>query len=94
MHLVNLVLAQNRSRLYILTHGDAQGEAGMESKKMTKQEATQIKRLKSAINQWKEILDKQMNMSADLRNQERAIEAFTFILKLEAEREEIEVYGL
>lgn len=91
---MSLVLALIGIRLYILTHGDARCGAGMESKTMTKQEATQIKRLTSAINQWKEILDKQMNMSADLRNQERAIEAFTFILKLEAEREEIEVYGL
>ena len=54
----------------------------------------QISRLDVVIRQWKEILDKQMNISADLRNQERAIEAFTMLLKLEAEKKEIEIYGL
>ena len=52
-----------------------------------------ISRLNVTIRQWKEILDKQMNISADLRNQERAIEAFTMLLKLEAEKKELEVYG-
>ena len=54
----------------------------------------QISKLDVTIRQWKEILDKQMNISADLRNQERAIEAFTMLLKLEAEKKEIEIYGL
>ena len=54
----------------------------------------QISKLDVVIRQWKEILDKQMNISADLRNQERAIEAFTMLLKLEAEKKEIEIYGL
>ena len=54
----------------------------------------QISKLDVVIRQWKEILDKQMNISADLRNQERAIEAFTMLLKLEAEKKEIEIYGV
>ena len=54
----------------------------------------QISKLDVTIRQWEEILDKQMNISADLRNQERAIEAFTMLLKLEAEKKEIEIYGL
>ena len=54
----------------------------------------QISKLDVTIRQWKEILDKQMNISADLRNKERAIEAFTMLLKLEAEKKEIEIYGL
>ena len=54
----------------------------------------QISKLDVVIRQWKEILDKQMNISADLRNQERAIEAFTMLIKLEAEKKEIEIYGL
>ena len=54
----------------------------------------QISKLDVTIRQWKEILDQQMNISADLRNQERAIEAFTMLLKLEAEKKEIEIYGL
>jgi len=54
----------------------------------------QISKLDVTIRQWKEILDKQMNISADLRNQERAIEAFTMLLKLEAEKKEIEIYGV
>ena len=54
----------------------------------------QISKLDVTIRQWEEILDKQMNISADLRNQERAIEAFTMLLKLEAKRNEIEIYGL
>lgn len=54
----------------------------------------QISKLDVTIRQWKEILDKQMNISADLRNQERAIEAFAMLLKLEAKRKEIEIYGL
>ena len=54
----------------------------------------QISKLDVTIRQWKEILDKQMNISADLRNQERAIEAFTMLLKLEAEKKEIEIYGI
>lgn len=54
----------------------------------------QISKLDVTIRQWKEILDKQMNISADLHNQERAIEAFTMLLKLEAEKKEIEIYGL
>ena len=54
----------------------------------------QISKLDVVIRQWKEILDKQMNISADLRNQEHAIEAFTMLLKLEAEKKEIEIYGV
>ena len=54
----------------------------------------QISKLDVTIRQWKEILDQQMNISADLRNQERAIEAFTMLLKLEAEKKEIEIYGV
>ena len=54
----------------------------------------QISKLDVTIRQWKEIMDKQMNISADLRNQERAIEAFTMLLKLEAEKKEIEIYGV
>ena len=54
----------------------------------------QISKLDVTIRQWKEILDKQMDISADLRNQERAIEAFTMLLKLEAEKKDIEIYGL
>ena len=43
MHPVNLVLALIVIRLYILTHGDAQGEAGTESKKMEKFTTEQLK---------------------------------------------------
>ena len=41
--MLNLVLALITTRLYILTHGDAQGEAGTESKKMEKFTTEQLK---------------------------------------------------
>ena len=47
--MLNLVLALISIRLYILTHGDAQGEAGMESKKMYEWE-TQVDRNAIEIN--------------------------------------------
>ena len=47
-------------------------------------------KLKVTIRQWKEILNKEMAYSADLRNQGRAIDAFTMVLTLEAELAEIE----
>ena len=46
---MNLVLAPIGIRLYLLTHGDAQGEAGMESKKMYEWE-TQVDRNAIEIN--------------------------------------------
>ena len=49
-------------------------------------------KLKVTIRQWKEILNKEMAYSADLRNQERAIDAFTMVLTLEAELAEIECF--
>ena len=49
-------------------------------------------KLKVTIRQWKEILNKEMAYSADLRNQERAINAFTMVLTLEAELAEIECF--
>lgn len=52
-----------------------------------------ITKLDVTIRQWKEILDKQMAISADLRDQARAIQAFTMLMKLEAEKKELEVYG-
>ena len=49
-------------------------------------------KLKVTIRQWKEILNKEMAYSADLRNQSRAIDAFTMVLTLEAELAEIECF--
>ena len=49
-------------------------------------------KLKVTIRQWKEILNKEMAYSADLRNQARAIDAFTMVLTLEAELAEIECF--
>ena len=49
MHPLSLVLALIVIRLYILTHGDAQGEAGTESKKMYEWE-TQVDRNAIEIN--------------------------------------------
>ena len=49
-------------------------------------------KLKVTIMQWKEILNKEMAYSADLRNQARAIDAFTMVLTLEAELAEIECF--
>jgi hypothetical protein len=47
-------------------------------------------KLKVTIKLWKEILNKEMAYSADLRNQQRATDAFSMVLKLEAELFEIE----
>jgi len=52
-----------------------------------------IEKLNVTLKQWKEILDKEMEMSADLRNQGKALQAFKMILKLEGEIKELEVYG-
>lgn len=49
-------------------------------------------KLKVTIRQWKEILNKEMAYSADLRNKERAIDAFTMVMTLEAELAEIECF--
>lgn len=49
-------------------------------------------KLKVTIRQWKEILNKEMAYSADLRNQARATDAFTMVLTLEAELAEIECF--
>ena len=49
-------------------------------------------KLKVTIRQWKEILNKELAYSADLRNQERAIHAFKMVLALESELAEIESF--
>lgn len=77
---------------YYLSHGAQHGAAQIGDKKMTAAEK-KITKLDVTIRQWKEILDKQMAISADLRDQARAIQAFTMLLKLEAEKKELEVYG-
>lgn len=52
-----------------------------------------ISKLKITLRQWEEIISKEMAMSADLRNQERAINAFKAKLEIEAMINELRVYG-
>ena len=40
-------------------------------------------KLNATLNQWKRILNKEMNISADLRNQEKTNQAFKMVIKLE-----------
>lgn len=47
------------------------------------------KKLEIILNQWKEILNKEMSYSPDLRDQDRAMQAFKMVLKLECEIKEL-----
>jgi len=40
-------------------------------------------KLNCTLNQWKEIYNKEMAISADLRNINKTVEAFTMMLKIE-----------
>lgn len=68
--MLNLVLAPNRYRLYILTHGDAQGEAGMESKKMYEWE-TQVDRNAIEINK--------INMRQEIKRINEVVRSGNFV---------------
>ena len=70
LHLVNLVLAPNGGRLYILTHGDAQGEAGMESNKMYEWE-TQVDRNAIEINK--------INMRQEIKRINEVVRSGNFV---------------
>lgn len=60
---------------------------------MTTATKNKISKLDVTRRQWKEIMDKEMKISADLRNQERATEAFKMMIKLESMIKELEIYG-
>lgn len=60
---------------------------------MNKAAKAKISKLNVTLRQWNEILGKEMAISADLRNQERAADAFKMILKIEGMIKELEVYG-
>lgn len=52
-----------------------------------------ISKLEVTLRQWEEIISKEMAMSADLRNQKRAVEAFAAKLEIEAMINELRVHG-
>jgi hypothetical protein len=52
-----------------------------------------ISKLQITLRQWEEIISKQMAISADLRDQRRAVEAFAAKLEIEAMINELRVYG-
>ena len=60
---------------------------------MTKQAAAKISKLQVTLRQWEEIISKEMAMSADLRNQKRAVDAFAAKLEIEAMIKALEVDG-
>ena len=52
-----------------------------------------ISKLEVTLRQWEEIISKEMSMSADLRNQKRAAEAFAGKLHVESLIAELRRYG-
>lgn len=52
-----------------------------------------ISKLQVTLRQWDEIITKQMQISADLRDQKRTVEAFAAKLEIEAMISELRVYG-
>lgn len=52
-----------------------------------------ISKLEVALRQWDEIISKEMSISADLRNQQRASEAFAFKLHVESRIAELRQHG-
>lgn len=60
---------------------------------MTTVAEKKISKLEITLRQWEEIISKEMAISADLRNQQRAIEAFAAKLQIEAMISELRTYG-
>jgi hypothetical protein len=52
-----------------------------------------ISKLQVTLCQWEEIISTEMAISADLRNQQRAIEAFAAKMQIEAMISELRTYG-
>jgi len=50
---------------------------------MTKSELAKAGKLEVTLKQWEEIYFKEMSICADLRNQDRAIQAFSMIIKIQ-----------
>lgn len=79
--------------MLFLTHLKAITPDNLKEREMKTVAEKKISKLEVTLRQWEEIISKEMAMSADLRNQKRAVEAFAAKLEIEAMINELRVHG-